>query len=84
MSKQEKEEPNEDDTFRALTRTPFNEFIKAVAEYTGDEEDYLLWIWSRATLGPGEPRLMNGAFYKSHGWNWKDMVNEAKRRAFGP
>lgn len=82
MSQSEEDSQREiDRTYKALIRPSFDELLRLVSELTGDDADYLEWLWSKNNFtGVGEPNLLHGAFYKSHNWTWEEMVNEAKRR----
>lgn len=72
----------EDDTYRILRRTPFDELLQEVSKLSKDSPDYLEWHWEHAPdHNLDNPMLTYGELYKAHGWTWKEMVYEARRRA---
>jgi len=84
-----KKVPTVDDTFEALTRTPFEimiaDYIKEFCHYGNYTLDDIVYRWSYS----GNPtenltRLSCPEFLAKHNWTWFDTVNECRRRVTLP
>ena len=69
----------EDDTFRALRRTPFPKLVDLVSESIGWSSQWLVEMWATSAPRGGWTTGRWIQIYKNHGWTFEEIHLEAKR-----